>query len=507
MNGYGKVIIAGAGPGDPGLITIKCREAIEKADVILYDRLINISILDYAKPGCLKMFVGKEASRHYVPQDETNKLLIEFAKSGKNTLRLKGGDPLIFGRGSEEAMALLEEGIEFEFIPGITAGIGGSAYSGIPLTHRGITTQFIFLTAHESPDKPESQIEWELIARMKNTTILIYMGASLLDKIAQKLLDCGMAPEMPAAIVENATLPAMRTTISDVGELAENLDSFHFNPPLITIISPTVPLRKYLAWFEKRPLFGKRIVVTRAASQAKPLYKMLEERGAVVIPFQVLRIEQYEPDISAKRILSDNQYDWLIFSSENGVKYFFERLNAESLDARALAGMKIAVVGKGTAAELSNFGIKADFIPSGFTSQRLISELSMTFHLEAQKILRIKGDFGNDFIADELTRLGATVMPYIVYRTLHDRPDNQIIEDLLSKGCDTAMFTSGSSVDSFFAAVGEDYALNILKKSRVIAIGPVTGDKLDSKGINNYLKPDESTVEAMVDLAVEIFSI
>ncbi|MFH1051388.1 MAG: uroporphyrinogen-III C-methyltransferase [bacterium] len=502
LNSKGKVIIAGAGPGDTGLITVKALGYVRKCDVILYDKLANPELLSECQENCEKIFVGKEAGLHHVSQDNTISILIEKAKEGKLVLRLKGGDPLIFGRGSEEAMAMKQAGIEFEIIPGITAGAAVSSYAGIPLTHRSLVAQTIFVTAHESPDKPETQVEWELLAKMKNTVLVIYMGATMLPKIAGTLIGFGMDKDTNIALIENGTLPQQRTFISRLCEVKDDIIKYSIKPPVITLIGPTIAFRDELKWFENKPLFGKRIVATRAADQANSLYEKLRDLGAIVIPFKVIKTKLTSDIQNLRELFSLNNYEWLIFSSENGVRYFFSALESQGLDSRILNNLKIAVIGSGTASKLNTYFLKPDFVPTKFTSEDFVYDFTNQFKLKGEKILRIKGDFENDIIRDGLEKAGVDVDSFVVYDLMNDKPDENVKEDLRNNGADAFTFTSSSTVNNFFTILGEVTAKNLLLSSKVFAIGPVTEKSLKEHGIVNVFVADIHTLDGLIEKVI-----
>ncbi len=498
-----KVYIVGAGPGDESLITIKARELLSKADIVLYDNLLNPRILSYCKDNAEKIYVGKVAGKHTFPQDEINQMLVKFSKQGKVVIRLKGGDPLIFGRGSEEALYLKESGIDFEIVPGITSASGASAYSGIPLTHRNLVTQSIFVTAHEAPEKDNTQVQWELLAKMKNATIVIYMGAKMLKKIAENLIKNGMDENTPIAIIQNATLPQQKTIASNLKSVLLFSDDY-VEPPVISIIGDTAKLHNDLSWFEKKILFGKRIVITRAQDQSNKLYNLLANEGAWVLLLSSIKTEFSAPSALLADLLK-NRYDWIIFSSANGVRYFFKELFAEGLDSRSLYGKKIAVIGSATAETLWQYGITADLIPSQYIGKSLIEELSNQILLSNSKILRVKGDFENDYIADSLIQFGADVDLYEVYKIKQGKPDKEVINDIIENGANAVVFTSSSTVVNFFKIIGSN-ALSVLKEANVISIGPMTTNKLIEYGITHTYTAKEQTVKGIFEKIMEIYS-
>ena len=371
-NKYGKVYLIGAGPGDPKLITVKGLEALKSADAVLFDRLASPLLLRSTRSDAEIIFVGKEAGFHYASQTEIINLLIEKAKEGKSVARLKGGDPLIFGRGSEEAIELTAAGIDFEIIPGITAASGATTYSGIPLTHRNMVTQCVFVTAHEAPGKGISQVDWHLLAQMKYTAIAIYMGAAMLPKISQTLIENGLSPEHPAAAIENGTSSRQRTIVSTISELPELAAKHHFQPPMITVISPAITLRNEINWFETKPLFGKKIVVTRALEQASGFAEQLADNGAEPVFLPVISISSFMPQFDFEKILNE-AYDWIFFTSENGVNYFFNYLKNNNI-ASIPNSAKIAAIGAVTAQAVARHFIRADFVPETFPSAALLME-------------------------------------------------------------------------------------------------------------------------------------
>jgi uroporphyrinogen III methyltransferase / synthase len=499
-----KVFLVGAGPGDPGLITVSGLQALEEADVILYDHLANPGLLG-ANPFAEKIYVGKKSGRHYSEQDEIIELLLKKAQEGNTVVRLKGGDPLIFGRGSEEALALVKAGIDFEIIPGITAANGATAYAGIPLTHRELVTQTVFVTAHESHDKSEAQVEWELLAKMKNASLVIYMGAKTIGKTVKMLMDYGMAPDMPAAVIENGTLPHQRSIAGTISNIADLIAEHGFHPPLITIIGNTITLQKELNMIKQRPLMGRRIIVTRARDQATEIYKMLGKSGASPIPFPVIKTGVANPPVKVREILGEN-YDWIVFTSANGVRYFFELLQKESLDSRALHNLKVAVVGIGTAERLREYGVIADFVPHNFNSEELVKELSDVEDLKNKKFLRIKGYFKKDPLTDNLEAMGAKVTPYDVYELTGDIPEIQHIEDVHENGADGILFTSGTTIDNFYKVMGSDKADELLRTMKTVVIGPMTATTLKEKNITDFVMAPKASVESMVDALIEAFA-
>ncbi|MFP4368190.1 MAG: uroporphyrinogen-III C-methyltransferase [Candidatus Kapaibacterium sp.] len=497
----GKVYLVGAGPGDPGLITVKGLMTLRKAEILYYDKLANDLFMDEVPEGAEKVFVGKEAGRHYVKQEDTIQMMIRSANEGKTVVRLKGGDPMIFGRGSEEAEALKKEGIEFEIIPGITAGVGAAAYAGIPLTHRNRVTQTVFITAHESQGKTIGQVEWEKLSQLRNTTLVIYMGVGRIKEVVKTLLNRGMAKDMPAAIIENATLPKQRVFKTQVNRISDIMEENNVKAPCIFIIGPNIKYMDGLEWFGHGPLNGRRVVVTRAKDQARLLIDRLNELGAEVIHLPVIRTSVYG-NIDNFDELKAREFDWVVFTSENGVRYFFAHLEKAGLDARFFANSKIAAIGSGTAAMLRNYRINADFIPKVFTSKEMISEMKELFDISGQKFLRVKGWIQSDILTEELIKAGADTTALQVYDLAAEQPPEDQKNNLIRNGADAVIFTSSSTVNNFYEIMGSN-AGDILSRAFAAAIGPVTEETLREKNAGKIITADEHTIDGILKLLLE----
>ncbi len=502
MRNKGKVYIVGAGPGDLELITLKAVRILKNCDVVLYDKRANPAALSFCSEETEKIFVGKEAGKHSRDQEEIIDLLIEKAKAGKVVLRLKGGDPYIFGRGSEEALALRKSNIEFEVVPAVTAASAASAYAGIPLTHRKLVSQCVFLTAHEAPGKMESQIEWEFLAKMRHTNIAIYMGVSSISQIVETLIKFGADPTIPAALVENASLSKQRTIVGALEDIPDISVKRGVKPPVIFFISKTAEFSQQLNWYESKPLIGRTIVVTRPRDQAKSLIEKLEIEGAATIKFPLIKTEFAEPP--AEFDLTPAKYDWTIFTSYNGVRYFFEALRKRGKDSRALGGTKIGVIGSSTADKLKEYNVFPDFTPSKFTSQNLAKELSEQFDIKRKNVLRVKGDFKRDILTESLRDFGAIVDKVEVYKLSNAVPSESEVYELKSAKPDAFLFTSPSTVRSFHEIFG-DKTLDILENSLSVAIGPVTLSALIERGISNTQAADKHNVDGLVEKTIELF--
>lgn len=501
---FGKVYLTGAGPGDPGLITVNGMQKIREADVILYDNLAGKQLLEFAKPGAELVYVGKEPGNHSFSQEKIIELLIQKAKTAGKIVRLKGGDPLIFGRGSEEAIALKEAGIDFEIIPGVTAGIAAAAYAGIPLTHRSLVTQCVFITGHETPDKDESQVDWGRLALLKNANLVVYMGVAQIGSVAEILIKKGMSPDTDTAIIENATMPSQKAHYCRLSELADKIYDFNVKPPVIFIIGPSVRLRGDMCWLTGKPLFGKRIVITRAKDQAADTFYKLKVLGANPIQFPVIKTEKLKLNRTLKNTFK-LKFDWVIFSSENGVRFFFEQMKEEKLDPRIFGNTRIAVIGSGTAALLAEYNMFADFVPTEFTSEALINEMSKKKLIKGSGILRIKGDFEKDQLIEKVNEYGGIAETLEVYKVLPDSPGLEVINDIRNYSAHAFLFTSMSTVNNFFKIVGESYAREMLNKSAVIAIGPVTATALREKFVNNIIISEIHTIDGMIDELLKVF--
>lgn len=485
------IYLVGAGPGDAGLLTIKAREVLEIADVVIYDRLADEKILNYVPATAEKIYVGKSAGRHTLKQEEINKLLVEKSKTAKNIVRLKGGDPFVFGRGGEEALTLQENNLEFEIISGVTSAIAVPAYAGIPVTHRGVATSFAVVTGHEDPNKSESSINWEKIATAVDTLIFL-MGVENLPKITAKLIEHGRAKDTPAAVIRNGTKFSQQVLISTLENISADVEKNKIKPPAILVVGDVVNLRENLKWFDTKILFGKKILVTRTRAQASKLTRQLENLGADVIEFPTIKI--VPPSDNFKLLdttISDiKNFDWIIFTSANGVEKFFERLKIFKMDSRALSNSKIAVIGSATAEKLSDFGITADLIPAEFRAEGLIDALKNS--VNGKNILIARAESARDILPLELKNFGANVTVAAAYKTV-SAVEN--ISEINFDEIDVATFTSSSTVENFVAAAGID----ALKKFKTAAIGSVTAETLKKFGVTADIVAKEFTIAGLVD--------
>ena len=501
----GKVFLVGAGPGDTGLITVRGKQLIDSADAVVYDALANSALLP---PGAREMgrpelyYVGKRGgSKDSVTQEEINALLIKLAREGKRIVRLKGGDPFVFGRGSEEAQALNDASVTFEVIPGVTAGIAAAAYAGIPVTHRTLSTSVTFVTGHEDPAKPDTQTNWSALAKAGGT-IVLYMGVKTLSGISDALIKGGMPGEIPAAAIQWATHPRQRTVVATLETIAAKAQEQNITAPVITVIGWSVVLRDELNWFEQRPLFGKRIVVTRATQQAPILSEKLRELGADAIEMPATQIARLDPAPLRNSIDRIGDYDWLIFTSQNAVAIFWEQLLGRGRDSRALAGLKIAAVGPATAGALLEHGITVDVIPQRFVAEGLLEMLGDRDDLSGNKVLYITAEGARDVLPAGLREMGAELAIIEAYRTIPDGEGAATLARAIEAGkVDLATFTSASAVRGYIDAVGEDLALKVPAAS----IGPQTSDALREAGIEVETEAEESTIDGLVSAVLRAF--
>ncbi|MDP3850965.1 MAG: uroporphyrinogen-III C-methyltransferase [Luteolibacter sp.] len=473
MSPSGICYLVGAGPGDLGLVTLRAKECIEHADVLVHDALSNPELLQWTKAGCEKIHVGKRAKDHTLPQDQINALIVEKTQAGKSVVRLKGGDPMIFGRGGEEAAELAAAGVPFEIVPGISSTIAGPAYAGIPVTHRDHNTQLTIFTGHEDPTKGFSSIDYAQLATAPGTKVFV-MGVARLREITSAFIEHGAAPETPIALTRWATTGAQKTIVGTLSDIADIAERENFGSPAVAVIGNVVKEREKINWFEKRQLFGKRIVVTRTREQAGELSKALRDLGADVIELPTIRIEHPEDKQGfAEMVTHAHEYDWLVFTSPNGVERFFDAFFATYPDARSLGNPRIAAIGAGTAAKIREYRFAVDLIPEKFVAEGLIDAFKKD-SVENLTMLWVKAAESRDVIYHGLTALGAIVDECIAYRTMPETEDPTGAKaKLAEQGADLITFTSSSTVDHFFA-LGLDWPEGCAAGS----IGPVTSQTL-----------------------------
>ena len=498
MSTRGKVFLVGAGPGDPGLITVRGKKLIDSADAIVYDALANRRLLpaDAKESGHPELYdVGKRGGdSKSVSQNEINELLVRLAREDKRVVRLKGGDPFVFGRGSEEAQALNDAGVPFEVVPGITAGIAAPAYAGIPVTHRGIATSVTFVTGHEDPGKATTQTDWKALAKTGGT-IVLYMGVKTLPAIAAALIEGGMPEEIPAVAVQWGTLQKQRTVTATLGTLAQKAQEAGITAPVITIIGWAAILRDEISWFEKRPLFGKRVVVTRSAQQSTSLVEKLSELGAEILEMPSTRIARMDLSPLREQLPRLDTYQWLVFTSQNAVAIFWEQLIGSQRDARSLAGLMIAAVGPATAGALLERGIAVDVIPERFVAEGMLEKLRERDDVTGSRVLYVTAEGAREVLIDGLTELGAEVSVIAAYRSVQDGAGASRLRKALENDTVKAVtFTSASSVRGFVDAVGGDLA----HKAAAITIGPQTTEAVLEAGMELLAEAEESTIDGLV---------
>jgi uroporphyrinogen III methyltransferase/synthase len=475
-------------------MTQRALELIARADVILYDRLIPTGALDGARPDAELRYVGKSPGAESVSQDEINALLVEHGRTGATVVRLKGGDPFVFGRGGEEAEALTAAGIEFEVVPGVTAGIAAPAYAGIPVTHRDEASAVAFVTGHEDPAKPESAIDWPALAAFPGTLVL-YMGVRRLPEIAARLIEAGRSADEPAAVVERGTLPGQRTVTAPLAEIATA--AADVRPPAVTLVGPVARLREGLAWIERRPLHGRRVVVTRARAQASGLAATLRGLGADVLEAPAIRIDPRPVEGEIARVADTiADYDVICLTSPNGVALLFEALAARGRDARALAGAMVAAIGPGTARELGARGIRADVVPERSVAESLLAELEKT-DLAGKRALIPRAAEARDVLPDGLREAGAEVDVVPLYDTVGEELAASTVDAIAR--AEYVTFTSSSTVTRFLDAVGD----GMPNGARVVSIGPITSATASERGLEVHVEAQRHDVDGLVEALVD----
>ena len=476
----GMVYLVGAGPGDPGLLTLRAKECIEAADVLVYDYLANPQFLGYAKPGVEKIYAGKKAGDHALKQGDTNALLIAKAREGKTVTRLKGGDPFVFGRGGEEAEELAAAGIPFEIVPGISSTIAGPAYAGIPVTHRAFNTQLTIFTGHEDPTKGESTLDYAAIARAPGTKVML-MGVERMRAITSQLIAAGADAATPIALVRWATTPRQQVITGTLATIADEIERTGFKAPAVAVIGGVVSLRDTLRWFDRRALFGTRVLVTRTRDQAGALSRQLSALGADVIELPTIRIEDPADRLGFGELVQDaHKYEWLVFTSPNGVERFFTLFRKLYEDIRSIGGARIAAVGTGTAAKIREYGLGVDLIPEKMTGDGLLAALlKIDGGVDNRMFLVIRPEEVRNTVSAGLSKAGAIVDDAIAYRTVPETADETGAQARFrEEGADVLTFASGSAVEHFLAL-----NLPLPPSAKIASIGPVTTEVLRRHGL------------------------
>lgn len=497
-----KVVLVGAGPGDPGLLTIRGREELARADTVVYDALADARLLAYARKDAELIYVGKIAGQHSLPQEEINQLLVSKAQEGKNVVRLKGGDPYIFGRGGEEGEFVAAAGIPFEEVPGISSAIAAPAYAGIPLTHRDFVSSVMLITGHEKPDKKQSAHNWRAFVET-GATLVFVMGMRNLASICASLLEAGMNPAMPAAVIYRGATPMQRTIVASLQDLPQA--AAQLANPAIIVIGRVVNLRESLDWFSQKPLLGRNIVVTRAREQASGLIARLADLGASVLECPAIEIaplaDYSECDAALANLAA---YGWLIFTSVNGVKYFWQRLQKAGMDSRSLCNCRVAAIGPATAAALLQVGIRADLEPESYVAEALAAELIAREgdRLNGMRILLPRALKARSVLPDELVRAGAIVDVLPVYQAIPAKGMIAEVKELLDQDkLDCIAFASSSTVENFLDLLP---ASELARHSGTIlaAIGPITAATLKKHGLSAQIQPETFTIPALVQAIV-----
>ena len=548
--------LIGAGPGDPGLLTQKAAECLSKATIVYYDYLASKDLLNLASSSTKLVYVGKSAGNHTMPQEEITRRVVKSVAKGEIVARLKGGDPFVFGRGGEEAIALKEAGFAFEIIPGVTSGIAAAAYAGVPVTHRAISTMVTFVTGHETPDKSETQTNWNALGKAGGT-ICIYMGVKNLPAICKKLINSGRSKYEPVAVIHRGTSNKQKTVIGNLSNIAEEIKKAALTPPAMIIIGEVVNLKDKISWFEDKPLFGKRILVTRAREQASKLTKKLELYGADVIEIPAISINSVEyqaSEITERAIktglvkiaymretnptllsmiqdkpmnldfpnfsdiirecdeltrgialLVSNKHEWVIFTSINGVEHTFNRIKSLGLDSRIFVGKEIAAIGPATAQALESHGIKADLIPKEFTGESLLKSL-LEREVQGQKIIMFRASNAREMLNEELVKLGCEVddiTAYLVEKAALTQENKEILE---SGAYDIATFGSSGTVRNFAEMTGSNLqvVLKSNKKPKFISIGPVTSKTMNELSIPISAEAKQATIDDLVDATLKV---
>ncbi len=505
MNNTGKVFLVGAGPGDPGLITVRGVECIAAADVVVYDYLANPALLRYAREGAEVIYVGKSAGKHTLSQEGINALLVEKAKAGKVVTRLKGGDPYVFGRGGEEAEELAKAGIPFEVVPGISSAIAAPSYAGIPVTHRAVATAFMVVTGHEDPTKAETQVNWESVAKFFGTRVIL-MGVERIGEISDQLIKHGAARDLPVAMIRWGTTGQQRTITGTLATIAQVAQKAELKPPAITIIGEVVKLRATLNWFEKRPLFGKRVVVTRTRTQASELSRQLTDLGAEVLEIPTIAIKPPKSLAPLREgIASIGTYDWLVFTSPNGVDGFFNEFFTTHPDLRDLGGLRIAAVGPATAQKLAALHLTVDLQPKEFTAEALLKAFKEEVSVENLKFLMPIADIADKKLARGLEDLGAMVDDLDAYQTVPDTEDrNGHRARLQDDGADFITFTSSSTVNNFCELMDVAALRKKHRRLQFISIGPQTTATLKARKLPVAAEAAEHTIDGLVATLCEL---
>jgi uroporphyrinogen III methyltransferase/synthase len=504
MKSNGTVYLVGAGPGDVGLLTLRGAELLGLAEVVVYDALVNLDLLRLAPKTAEIIYAGKRAKDHAIPQDELNALLVAKAREGKLVVRLKGGDPYVFGRGGEEAEKLAAAKIDFEVIPGISSAVAAPNYAGIPITHREHCSSYTVITGHEDPDKNGSGIDWAQVAKIPGTKVVL-MGVTRIREISKQLIQHGLGAGTPVAMVRWGTTGRQQSLEGTLATIADVVEQAHFTAPAVTVIGDVVKLRKKLNWFEERALFGKRIVVTRTREQASQLSRQLSALSADVLEIPTIKIAPTDrlADL-ADALLELNSYDWIVFTSPNGVNMFFEYFFRAFEDLRDIGGVRIAAVGPATAAKLKEMHLKVDVMPEEYVSAKIVKALIKYESIENLKILLLRAQVASPELPKDLEALGAIVDDIACYQTVPETEDvNGAAARLLNEGADWITFTSSSTVENFHARFDLPALIAKFPKMRLASIGPETTKAIIALGLKADVEAKPHTIDGLVNALVK----
>ena len=493
-----KVYFVGAGPGDEGLITVKGLNCIRIADVIIYDNLINDKLLSHASENAEKIYVGKKADLHTLPQEQINRLIVDKANENKTVIRLKGGDPFVFGRGGEEALTCKKENISFEIIPGISSSVAVLAYAGIPVTHRGVSSSFHVITGHEDPTKRHEDIDYEVLAKLKGTLVFL-MGLNNLSKICEELLKFGKSPDTPVAVISKGTSPDQKVvigTLSTIEELATDLTS-----PAVIVIGEVVNLREELNWFEEKPLFGRKILVTRSRPQASALSEKLEQLGAKAVEFPTIKIEPNNDENQLKKLFkSVDKFDWIIFTSVNAVNIFFDKFKTCKKDIRSLVKAKICAIGEATKQSLENLYLNVDFTPDEYIAEALAEGLKDKIK-PGDNVLIPRAESAREILPEKLKEIGAVVEIFPLYKTTVPENKDSNLKEILET-VDTITFASSSTVTNFVQLLGKEN-LNLIEDKEIVCIGPITAETAREADIKSIKTAEIYTIDGIIKILTE----
>ncbi len=496
----GKVYLVGAGPGDIGLLTVKGLRCLRKADVVVYDFHLNAQILNYAERGAELIYAGKRGGHHEMTQEEINRILVEKAMEGKTVCRLKGGDPFLFGRGGEEAEALSAAGVEFEVVPGVSSINGAPAYAGIPLTHRDYSSSFVVVPGNEASTKRGSNINWQALAGHSGTIVFL-MAVKNIRNVSERLIDNGKPPDTPVAVIRWGTRADQRTLVSTLGEIPDAVENGEIRPPAVIVIGEVVRLRERLGWFERKPLFGHRVLVTREHAAG---FEALEDLGAELLEFPTIRVVpplSWEGlDAAIERIGS---YDWIVFTSANGARFFLRRFFELDRDVRELGGIKLCAIGTKTAAAVRGFGLKVDLVPETFRAEGLIEAFGGPASVRGLRILLPRAETAREAFPERIRELGGEIDLPVAYRAVRPEGRARRLRRFLKEGRITvATFTSGATFRNFLEMMGGGEAMERLRGVVIAAIGPVTSRVIREAGLEVHVVPERATVEAMVEAII-----